>query len=155
MTPISKGILRENFGAVWRVHTRGFTRLLIECRKHFDGDLDQVLILSSIGERAFTMARAHGLTYDQFQKGQRKAGEPGRINTQSIADSTGIPRETVRRKIALLCEKGWVERTVDRSFVVTEKAVAVLAPVREVTFDYLLDIGNVMVKCVGGPKDGS
>ena len=29
-------------------------------------------------------------------------------NMRSLAESTGIPRETVRRKVALLIARGWV-----------------------------------------------
>ena len=32
------------------------------------------------------------------------------INIQSLADYTGIPRETVRRKVSVLEQKGWIAR---------------------------------------------
>jgi len=31
-------------------------------------------------------------------------------NVRSIADSTGIPKESVRRKVAALVEAGWIRR---------------------------------------------
>ncbi len=38
------------------------------------------------------------------------------INASRIADVTGIPRETVRRKLALLEERGWIEQTASQSW---------------------------------------
>lgn len=142
---LKREVLLQHFGDVWPTHNRGFTELLIACRQLFDGDLDQVLILSAIGERTLTPERARGLTYPEFIDGRRAAELRRRVNTQSIADSTGIPRETVRRKIACLIDRGWIERHDDCTFSVTEKAALDLAPATQVSFDYLLAIGNVLL----------
>ena len=40
-------------------------------------------------------------------------GRPPRTNSSSIAEVTGIPRETVRRKLEALARRGWVERDAD------------------------------------------
>ncbi len=41
----------------------------------------------------------------------RAAERPVRaISALRIADVTGLPRETVRRKLGILAEKGWIER---------------------------------------------
>ena len=39
-----------------------------------------------------------------------------RISASRLADVTGIPRETVRRKLASLQADGWIERTDDGSW---------------------------------------
>lgn len=142
---LTRDQLYSSFGSIWRIHNRGFTHLLIECRKHFDGDLDQMLILSSIGERTFTEARARGVSYGDFVRGTRGNGPRRRINTQSIAESTGIPRETVRRKINVLVGRGWLDRCADGGFIVTDSAAEAMTSATEATFDYLLDIGNAMI----------
>jgi DNA-binding IclR family transcriptional regulator len=84
----------------------------------------------------------------QFLSGRRNESKKGRINTQSIADSTGIPRESVRRKVARLMDRGWVRRNEDGTFEVTERAAADLAPATEATFDYLLGVGRIIVAMV-------
>jgi hypothetical protein len=142
---LAREVLVQHFGDLWPTHNRGFTELLIACRQLFDGDLDQVLIMSAIGERRLTPERSRGLTYAEFMKGRRGEAPPGRVNAQCIADSTGIPRETVRRKIARLIDRGWIEKHDNCTFSVTAKAAVDLAPATQATFDYLLAIGNVLL----------
>jgi hypothetical protein len=146
------GLTREellgHFGTLWPVHHRAFTTMMVEFRRHFDGDMDEMLVLSAIGERTLTPQRTAGLSYVQFLNGRRNESKKGRINTQSISDSTGIPRESVRRKVARLMDRGWVRRNEDGTFEVTERAAADLAPATEATFDYLLNVGRIIVALV-------
>jgi hypothetical protein len=127
--------LMQRFGDVWPVHHRGFSKLLIECRRLFDGDMDQLVILTVIGDRTLTVDRSKGLTYPEFLKGRRGASEPRPTNTQSVADSTGIPRETVRRKINRLVGRGWVKKNDDGTLEVTKNAAVDMAPATQVTLD--------------------
>ena len=48
-------------------------------------------------------------------------------NALSISDVTGIPRETVRRKLAKLLALGWIEKTPDDMYVITDKIGEVFA----------------------------
>lgn len=107
--------------------------------------MDEMLILSAIGERMLPPQRSAGLTYQEFMEGRRNDSKKGRINTQSISDSTGILRETVRRKVARLVDRGWVKRNEDGTFEVTEKAASDLAPATQAAFDYLLAVGSALV----------
>jgi hypothetical protein len=97
---------QAQFGDLWPVHNRWFGAVMSECRRYFDGDLDQVLILTIIGTRSVYPKRLQGISYDDFRRGLRNDGPVMPINTQSVADSTGIPRESVRRKIGQLIERG-------------------------------------------------
>lgn len=106
---LDRKTLERHFGNVWPTHNHAFTSLLIVCREHFDGDLDEMLILSIIGDRTLVAQRFEGLSYDDFRSGRRNDSRRKVINVQSIADCSGIPRETVRRKVARLIERGWVE----------------------------------------------
>jgi hypothetical protein len=139
-----RAAILAHFGDLWPVHNRGFLAILIECRRHFGGDLDQMLILTLIGERTLTAQRAKGLSYQSFLAGERGEGAPRRINTQSISDSTGIPRETVRRKLSALVERGWVRKDAGGSYLVTEQAAVELRPATETSFDYLVALGNAI-----------
>ncbi|WP_343082502.1 helix-turn-helix domain-containing protein [Ostreiculturibacter nitratireducens] len=117
----------ENFGAIWPVHLAAFTRFLTQLRKRFDGDLDLMLVLAVIGERTQPESWAPGLlTYRQLTRGRDEERLQYPINVQSVADYSGIPRETVRRKIALLQRKGWITRDDDGCLSVSRAAATEL-----------------------------
>lgn len=94
-------------------------------RGRFDGDLDCALILGEIAH--FNMQKIISRTHQpnatmnealmQAKTAQHYSAVPdiGELikpcNAFSISASTGIPRETVRRKILWLEEQGWVEKT--------------------------------------------
>jgi DNA-binding IclR family transcriptional regulator len=59
------------------------------------------------------------------------------INALSIAEYTGIPRETVRRKVNELIQKGWVTRDDNGDLVPTPKAAQDLSQSTDATLDYL------------------
>lgn len=141
--------MSQRFGDLWRVHNTGFTALLIECRRLFDGDMDQLLILSVIGERTLTAERARGLTYRDFLQGRPAAGKQRPINTQSIADCTGIPRETVRRKISHLINRGWVKKNEDGTLEASETAALELAPATDIALEYFFSLGNLLLTTSG------
>jgi hypothetical protein len=143
--------LERYFGDLWPTHNHCFTSLLIECRKHFEGDLDAMLILAVIGDRTLPPERVQGLSYQDFRAGRRAGAPQKMINIQSIADSTGIPRETVRRKVARLIERGWVDRKEDGALVVMERAAVDLAPATRATFQYLLTVGSALVQLADSP----
>jgi len=52
------------------------------------------------------------------------------ISASRIADVTGIPRETVRRKLVALEERGWVERTHSASYRLVGPRTRQGSPVR-------------------------
>jgi hypothetical protein len=137
--------LIQHFGDIWFVHHSGFTTVLSLCRKHFDGDLDHLLIMCVIAGRTLSANRVRGVSYEEFLEGRRGGRQGSGTNVHSIADSTGIPRETVRRKVERLIERGWVERKENRHLVVTDKAAAELRPITEATFDYIADLVNATV----------
>ena len=77
----------------------------------------------------------------QFHRGPSRASDrrgyqPASFNGQrqylpcnalSISDVTGIPRETVRRKLAKLVDLGWIEKTPDDMYVITDRIGTVFA----------------------------
>ncbi len=115
--------IKENFGTVWPVHLVGFTRLLVQLRAHFHGDLDLMLVLAVIGSRTqdarwnAELAALGQLTRDEDARSKQLP-----INIQSISEFTGIPRETVRRKLVILEQKGWVSRNTQGHIAVTQRA---------------------------------
>ncbi|MEY6434203.1 helix-turn-helix domain-containing protein [Thioalkalicoccus limnaeus] len=62
------------------------------------------------------------MSYDEFMSRARPDNEPAPINLQSIADYSGIPRETVRRKVRDLEAQGWIIRRDNGYLIATAKA---------------------------------
>lgn len=88
---------------------------LVRLHNAFEGDMTAAIVLGTIGQynyqRFYQEARAHpGATFDELvQRGVHlELLRP--CNAMSVSASTGIPRETVRRKIRWLIEKGWVRQ---------------------------------------------
>ena len=132
------GWLISGFGEIYPAHVSAFIELMIILRRDFDGDLDVMVILAIIGDRRFSK-RAEGVsvTYDQLGNTPVADDATPAINAHSIAQFAGMPRETVRRKVAQLIERGWVERDERGDLRPTEKAAADLQASTDATLDYL------------------
>lgn len=142
---MSEESLRRNFGKVHALHVAALTRHLVECRQVCDGDLDLFLVMTIIGERTFTARKApENMSHADFIEGSVSDLEPAAINLQSIADYSGIPRETVRRKIETLIEKGWVERNERKFVTATDKAKDNLAGLTGSALRYLRDMEQAL-----------
>lgn len=145
MKRISETYVRSNFGLIWPRHVEAFATYLIECRKHFKGDLDLLLILAIIGDRTLSASKVpKRLTYNDVLEGKKLELQSEPINLQSIADFSGIPRESVRRKVNDLIDLGWVEKTDEGFLVATSKAARDLAPLTESGFSYLIRMADVL-----------
>jgi hypothetical protein len=130
--------VKAAFGKVWPVHVASLTRFLIECRQVFDGDLDMFLVLAVIGDRTFSQRHADPeMNYEAFQSPERPLTQTLDINLRSIAEYSGIPRETVRRKILELEERGWITRMENGSLTATRKATADLQPLTQTSIEYV------------------
>lgn len=146
--------LRVHFGRIWPVHVQEFAELLIALRRQFRGDLDLMLVLAVIGSRTLPARRLQGLSYQEFADGAvgKRDERPRPINIKSVAECSGIPRETVRRKVRTLESMGWVERSENGSLVVSERARGELAPATEATLGYLSAIGSAVLDTMNESK---
>lgn len=86
--------------------------LLSRIYKAFDGDVVAAIVLGEIAHRNVeawlaNQANAEAPLYDASQR--LDLMRP--CNALSIAEVCGIPRETVRRKVATLIQKGYIFRT--------------------------------------------
>jgi hypothetical protein len=150
-TGMADGGMRKNYGKLHALHVAALTRHLIECRRACDGDLDLFLVLTIIGERTFPARNApETMSHAEFMAGTVAEIEPVAINLQSIADYSGIPRETVRRKIAVLMAKGWVQRDAHKFITATDKAKANLFGLTESTVRYLQDLERALTVSAAG-----
>jgi hypothetical protein len=134
----AKQDIRSNFGKIWPAHVMNLTRFLIECRRTFDGDLELFLVLAVIGDRTFSLRMADpAMDYETWQSGKGPYTKPEQINATSIALYSGIPRETVRRKVQELMQKGWVERDAKGHLTATKVAANELQPLTQTSMNYL------------------
>lgn len=106
---------------------------LSRVRGRFDGDLDCALILGEIAHfnvqkiisRRHTpdIAMHETLLLAKTAKRYCEVPDIGELikpcNALSISASTGIPRETVRRKIQWLQEQGWIEKNAKGHLSIT------------------------------------
>ncbi len=89
----------ENRYLGYQYHVVEFlTEHLADVSRAFGGDLQEMLVLAIIGQKYLHAAV------------EQKSGEAA-ISASRIADVTGIPRQTVRRKLTSLEAKGWIVKT--------------------------------------------
>jgi hypothetical protein len=88
-----------------------WTESLTRLRRQFEGDLDQYLLLLVFeqGEIARTLVGLEA----SVRKDLPGRPEPRGLNAMSIADISGIPRETVRRKLKRLIAREAVSLGAD------------------------------------------
>lgn len=101
-------IILSRYGDVSPKILRVLVNYFVESRRMFGGDLDKTLIVGVIALRTVAWPKFQSRSAEEMLEMVEEANLG--INVQSIADSTGIPRETARRKVAELQELGWIER---------------------------------------------
>lgn len=78
-------------------------------------DLDSLLILS-----AFNVAGLSGYRSEtNFRDGISVHDFHARLSATTISDMTGIPRQTVRRRLASLADKGYLTASEDGGYAMT------------------------------------
>ncbi|WP_159089224.1 hypothetical protein [Tateyamaria sp. Alg231-49] len=146
------GFINTNFRSIWPVHLAGFTRLLVQLRARFDGDLDLMLVLAVIGDRTRPEEwTPELLTYRQMTHGGGDEHRQYPINIQSVSEYSGIPRETVRRKVAVLQSKGWVTRGTDGCLAISRTAAEDLEDASNDSVAYL----EALLKVFDATRDRS
>lgn len=80
---------------------------LVDAGRVFKGDYQALLVMAVLGQARLAAARnvlaPEGCVADPVAAAES-------TNASRIADITGIPRETVRRKLEALTELGWIEK---------------------------------------------
>jgi predicted transcriptional regulator len=116
--------VREIFAARYREYqyrfVEFFTEHLSDVSRGFGGDLQAMLVLAVAGQ-----VRIVALTNPAPDDPENN--ERGAISASRLADVTGIPLETVRRKLALLEKKGWIERTSGKAWRLVIRDEAAIA----------------------------
>jgi hypothetical protein len=93
--------LENNYATVQYHFVQFLAEHLTDCRKSLGGDLDEIMIIAVLGQR-FIGAR---LARDG---GDESAHDRVWMSALRLSDVTGVPRESVRRKLKKLETRGWV-----------------------------------------------
>jgi hypothetical protein len=101
------------------------------------GDLDKLLIVLVVAMRTAEDKRVLDIDPEDVLTGAIDVYPSLSTNVRSIADSTGIPKESVRRKVMELVEEGWVRRE-DHSLSLAPHASRMLTDFREQLFQVAL-----------------
>lgn len=99
-----------------------------------------MLILAIIGTRSQPSHQTNTMTYAQFISGDRPLPASRPINIQSVAECSGIARETVRRKVAKLADMGLIKREQSGNLMITAQATNTLTSSTEASLQYLVEM---------------
>lgn len=124
-------LMTEKFSQVQPMWVEQHLRSLCALRAAVGNDLDKVIILAVIGQCMLAAVTDAPHDHSSAQRVSPQLNRSRLTNSQSIGDATGIPHESVRRKVAELIEAGWVARGEDRRLEVLPMAAMELA---EATF---------------------
>jgi hypothetical protein len=103
---------------------------LLSVSRQYCGDVDTFLVILVVAIQTTRHRDFAASTPEQLMSGEARVFPGLGTNGRSIAESLGIPKETVRRKVAELVEAGWFARK-DGKLYFTAEAYKQLAPVRD------------------------
>jgi CRP-like cAMP-binding protein len=114
-----EALMRRHYVRSYYHWVQLMTEQLCDCSRTFDGDLQKLLILSIVGQAHFA-AMLREASPDEAVR--YDAATPHGVNATRIADLTGIPRETVRRKLEQLAAQGWIVKDTNGRWRMTASA---------------------------------
>jgi DNA-binding transcriptional ArsR family regulator len=123
-------LLREAYPRLAKDLLRPLLAIMATARSICGGDAQKSEILMLIAMRSVEHPEFGKLSYDEVATGTAPAYRSLSTNIRSIADSAGMPRETVRRKVAELTAAGLVTRK-GNALSLNPAASVVIGPLRE------------------------
>lgn len=80
----------------------------------FDGDLIAAIVLATVAQHNLqrfydTVSRSGSVAFDDLIEREQHVAHLRHCNALSVSGATGVPRETVRRKVRMLEAKGWLK----------------------------------------------
>ena len=126
-----------------------FARHLIGIRTAFHGDLLAAIVLGEIAHH--NLAPLVNRARSPFHLSEFLSSPTDTLlqvllptNAYSIAQATGIPRETVRRKIAGLVRRGWIAKDDKGNLFVTDRPVVEFEAFNEERLKDLLETAHAI-----------
>ena len=102
----AESFVDQNYPIIQYNFVETITEHLADCSRVFDGDLQQVLLLGLIGQ----------VHLEHHRRNDGDVQHVRGLSASRLSDVTGIPRQTVRRKLAILAGRGWIEETTPGSW---------------------------------------
>ena len=130
MRPSASDLLSQNYGLVAKDLFAPLLDVFATARGAFGGDVEKAVVLLEVAIRTLQDPRLAGIDLKTVLRGELESYPSLSTNMRSIADSSGIPKETVRRKVAALVAEGLVLREGNQLSLSTTASPA-LTPVRE------------------------
>ena len=104
--------------------------------RHFAGDITLAIVLGEIAHHNVTRHFAASTSTREVRRLTKPApavwSNLEGCNAFSLSQATGIPRETVRRKIAWLVRKGWIAKSPKGDVTITPELSRHFLPERNV-----------------------
>jgi hypothetical protein len=119
------------------VWVEAFLTLLVELRRAFGNDMDKVILLSAIGQQHLGDPALSGTSRAKLERMDMVPAMRSATNIDALARATGIPRESVRRKVNELIADKLVERTPEAGLCVAPGVAARLQGSTDVTIEML------------------
>ena len=99
----------------------------------FHGDIDSYFILCAIAVASLGDILADPKAFERYQTVDDKISEEyAHIRLLPLAEITGIPRTTLRRKVAGLIELGYVEQDAARGYRIVKQSMAKCPHLRKI-----------------------
>ncbi len=145
----ASALLRQRYVEIWPKILDPWTQYLIAARAAFDGDMDKMIILGVVGlmslqDAGLLMRNPPSNSYDDLANPDAKPADARPINIESVALYTGIPRESVRRKVAELVTQKWIARDPRGYLVVLPAAASDLEPLSAQLFRLIGQISGAI-----------
>jgi hypothetical protein len=103
-------LVADNYPAISRNLLRPLLNLFSLSREACSGDIDKFLIMLVVAIRTTEHGGFAAYTPAQLISGELPVFPTLGTNVRSVAESTGAPKETVRRKVQELVAAGWISR---------------------------------------------
>ena len=123
-------LLSQNYGLVAKDLFTSLLDVFGAARTAFDGDVEKAVVLLEVAVRTMQDPSLSHLDLKTVLSGTIENYPSLSTNMRSIADSSGIPKETVRRKVAALVEDGLILRH-GNNLSLSTKATPAMTPIRD------------------------
>jgi hypothetical protein len=140
----------DRFDEIYPAYRFAFARLLSTLRREFGGDLDAMLVLLTLSLGTDREGWADALRGDFAPSPRTRL-----TNTQSIALASGIPRETVRRKMEAMQARGWIMRNEAGNWTPTSRAATDLRESSRETIGFIRAIVSAALSAEPAGTPGS
>jgi hypothetical protein len=153
---IARAVFDRHGGAVMVLMNTMFVRHLIGVYRAFDGDPVAAIVLGEVAHHNLVPMVNRARRPQELSETLRALVRSGRgnllpTNAFSIAQATGIPRETVRRKIASLTRRGWMAKDAGGNLFVSLKTHEAFAAFHVERLNDLLETAHAIESLLDDP----